>query len=87
MFVSKPDLSTLILVDDLLCYVGDARDSGILPRSLEVLFNSISGSEYSETNLKPDSFCDVVRLNVEQEQAERRVKQSVISMSFNSVSC
>ena len=70
----------------LFCIVGDARDSGILPRSLEVVFNSISGSEYTGINLKPDSFCDIVRLNVDQEQAERRIKQAVLSMSLNTVS-
>ena len=65
---------------------GDAKDAGILPRSLEVIFRSISGSEYQKCNLKPDLFCDVVSLDLNQELSENEFKQSILSMTLNSVS-
>ncbi|EDO32132.1 predicted protein, partial [Nematostella vectensis] len=32
---------------------GTAKDGGVLPRTLDVLFNSIQGREYNRMDLKP----------------------------------
>ena len=58
---------------------GTPKDGGILPRSLDVLFNSIQGKQYDRMNLKPRFCSDVARLGVEAEQKEQVLKNVLLS--------
>ncbi|XP_071828189.1 uncharacterized protein [Apostichopus japonicus] len=63
---------------------GMPQDGGILPRTLDVIFNSIDGRHYDSMKLKPRYFCDVVKLTNNQVQAEAAIKSSVLSMASSS---
>lgn len=58
---------------------------GILPRTLNVLFNSFQGRIYKRTNLKPKMFCDVVKLASAQECKEDSKKNVMLTMLDNAV--
>ncbi|WAR15212.1 KI20A-like protein [Mya arenaria] len=60
---------------------GNPKDAGILPRALDVLFNSIGGRQWEGMNLKPQMFVDVTRLSQEQEQQEIKIKESILKLS------
>ncbi|XP_050413395.1 kinesin-like protein KIF20A, partial [Patella vulgata] len=60
---------------------GKQSDAGILPRALDVLFNSINNKQLSGMNLKPKMFMDVAKLTAEQEEAERKIKDRIMQMS------
>ncbi|XP_048577376.1 kinesin-like protein KIF20B isoform X3 [Nematostella vectensis] len=57
---------------------GTAKDGGVLPRTLDVLFNSIHGREYNRMDLKPRYFCDVMRLDKKQEHMEDVLRNGLI---------
>ncbi|XP_074641317.1 uncharacterized protein LOC141899063 [Tubulanus polymorphus] len=61
--------------------LGNPHDAGILPRSLDVVFNSIEGKQWTSMTLKPKLFCDVARLNANQIEVEKLVKQKVFAMA------
>lgn len=65
---------------------GNTSDAGILPRALDVLFNSISGQQWEPMNLKPKLFVGVQKLNAEGELRERKIKEKVLRMSQEDVS-
>ncbi|XP_015764855.1 PREDICTED: kinesin-like protein KIF20B [Acropora digitifera] len=58
---------------------GTPRDGGILPRALDVVFNSIEGKHYSKLNLKPRFCTDVIRLSDEEEQRENAFRNALLS--------
>lgn len=58
---------------------GTPKDGGVLPRSLDVLFNSIEGKHYNRMNLKPRFCTDVTRLADEEEQRESNYKSALLS--------
>lgn len=60
---------------------GEPRDAGILPRALDVLFNSINNKQVSGYDLKPKMFMDVVKLNKEEADEEKRVKDKTLKLS------
>ncbi|XP_076451814.1 uncharacterized protein LOC143287590 [Babylonia areolata] len=60
---------------------GNARDAGILPRGLDVLFNSISGKQWPGMDLKPNMFCDVVKLSPDDEEKERKMKERTLKLN------
>ncbi|XP_031556529.1 kinesin-like protein KIF20B [Actinia tenebrosa] len=61
---------------------GTPKDGGILPRTLDVLFNSIQNKQYPRMNLKPRYFCDVVKINEKQEHMEGALRNGLL-MSLN----
>lgn len=63
---------------------GLPQDGGILPRTLDVIFNSIDGRHYDSMQLKPQYFCDVLKLTEKQMQAEEAVKSSVLAIANSS---
>ncbi|XP_077992075.1 uncharacterized protein LOC144446196 [Glandiceps talaboti] len=63
---------------------GVPQDEGILPRSLDVVFNSIEGKQYSEMALKPRFFSDVVKLTDKQIQKELEMKQAILKLAEES---
>lgn len=64
---------------------GEPRDAGILPRALDVLFNSINNKQVSGYDLKPKMFMDVVKLNKEEADEEKRVKDKTLKLSNDEV--
>jgi len=80
---SKKDL---ILFACFTFSVGEPKDGGLLPRSLDVVFNSVHNRLYSRMDLKPNMHSDVQRLTLEQEQAEVALKESILKMTFIDVS-
>ncbi|XP_061196904.1 kinesin-like protein KIF20B [Saccostrea echinata] len=60
---------------------GEPRDAGILPRALDVLFNSINNKHLSGYILKPKMFMDVVKLTKEEAEEERRSKEKTLKLS------
>lgn len=64
---------------------GEPRDAGILPRALDVLFNSINNKQVSGYDLKPKMFMDVVKLNKEEADEEKRVKDRTLKLSNDEV--
>ncbi|XP_071947720.1 uncharacterized protein [Antedon mediterranea] len=57
---------------------GTAQDGGILPRSLDVLFNSTEGKLFPSMRIKPKLFADVVMLNDTQIQQEELTKAALL---------
>lgn len=64
---------------------GEPRDAGILPRALDVLFNSINNKQVSGYDLKPKMFMDVVKLNKEEAEGEKRLKDNTLKLSNDEV--
>ncbi|KAK7093265.1 hypothetical protein V1264_007051 [Littorina saxatilis] len=60
---------------------GNPRNAGVLPRGLDVLFNSINGKQWPGMDLKPHMFCDVVKLSPEQEETERKLKERTLKLN------
>lgn len=58
---------------------GTLKDGGVLPRALDVLFNSIKGKHYDRMNLKPRFCTDVTRLTDEEEHRENNYKATLLS--------
>lgn len=64
-----------------LCYlyvIGPESDGGILPRSLNVIFNSIEGRIYSQNNIKPLRCVDFTRLTKEQQDEDATNKRNLL---------
>ncbi|KAK3583753.1 hypothetical protein CHS0354_022786 [Potamilus streckersoni] len=59
---------------------GNPSDAGVLPRALDVLFNSISGKQWSHMNLKPTMFTDVIRLTEDEELREKKIKEKILRL-------
>ncbi len=65
---------------------GSATDGGILPRALDVIFNSISGQQWDSMVFKPDMFCAVTKLTPSEMQVQEKVKEKVMRMATDEVS-
>ncbi|KAJ4939609.1 hypothetical protein JOQ06_029053 [Pogonophryne albipinna] len=61
-------------------FLGPEHDSGLLPRSLSVIFNSIEGRVYPRSDLKPQRCRDFTRLTSEQQAAESSSKRSLLRL-------
>ncbi|XP_018418344.1 PREDICTED: kinesin-like protein KIF20B [Nanorana parkeri] len=59
-------------------FQGTQYDAGILPRSMEMLFNTIEGKVYSKMDIKPHRCRDYIRLTKEQIKTETAFKNSVL---------
>ncbi|XP_043108946.1 kinesin-like protein KIF20B isoform X2 [Puntigrus tetrazona] len=59
-------------------FFGPDSDGGILPRSLNVIFNSIEGRHYSQNNIKPHRCVDFIRLTKEQQDEEATNKRNLL---------
>lgn len=57
---------------------GPEHDSGLLPRSLAVIFNSMEGRLYGRSDLKPQRCRDFSRLTHDQEAAEISSKRNLL---------
>ncbi|RVE59266.1 hypothetical protein OJAV_G00186890 [Oryzias javanicus] len=61
-------------------FLGPEHDSGLLPRSLAVIFNSVEDRLYSRNDLKPQRCKDFSRLTAEQQAAESSGKRSLLRL-------
>ncbi|XP_072524163.1 kinesin-like protein KIF20B [Salminus brasiliensis] len=59
-------------------FLGPETDVGILPRSLNVIFNSIEGRIYTQNNIKPHRCIDFTRLTKDQQDAEATIKKNLL---------
>ncbi|XP_075113777.1 kinesin-like protein KIF20B [Leptodactylus fuscus] len=59
-------------------FQGTKDDAGILPRSMDMLFNAIEGKVYSKMDIKPHRCRDYIRLTKEQVRAENVFKNGVL---------
>lgn len=51
------------LVKIIICFwLGTPQDGGILPRALDVLFNSVNNRQTAQHKFKPVRFCEVAEL-------------------------
>ncbi|NXR73034.1 KI20A protein, partial [Pycnonotus jocosus] len=58
---------------------GTSKDLGILPRSLDVIFNHIRGRHYLKMNFKPYLSSDVKKLEDEQVKQEEALKSAILA--------
>ncbi|NWV89781.1 KI20A protein, partial [Machaerirhynchus nigripectus] len=58
---------------------GTSKDLGILPRSLEVIFNHIRGRHYLKMNFKPYLSNDVKKLEDDQVKQEEALKSAILA--------
>ncbi|XP_034535111.1 kinesin-like protein KIF20A [Notolabrus celidotus] len=61
-------------------FLGPDHDSGLLPRSLSVIFNSIEGRLYGRMDLKPQRCRDFSRLTPDQQAAESSSKKNLLRL-------
>ncbi|XP_062375903.1 kinesin-like protein KIF20B isoform X2 [Sardina pilchardus] len=61
-------------------FLGPETNAGILPRSLNVIFNSIEGHIYTQMNLKPHRCREFIRLAADQQIEEATVKRSLFRL-------
>lgn len=86
LHVLNPSFSIIMYPFQTYTIQGTPKDGGILPRSLDVLFNSIEGKHYTKMNLKPRFCTDVIRLTEDEEQRENSYKNALISSLDKDVS-
>ncbi|XP_024152502.1 kinesin-like protein KIF20B isoform X2 [Oryzias melastigma] len=58
-------------------FLGPDADAGILPRSLDVIFNSVEGRVFSGTSIKPHRCREFTRLSEEQQAEEASFKRNL----------
>ncbi|XP_049916428.1 kinesin-like protein KIF20A isoform X1 [Epinephelus moara] len=61
-------------------FLGPDHDSGLLPRSLSVIFNSVEGHLYGRADLKPQRCRDFSRLTPDQQAAESSSKRNLLRL-------
>ncbi|XP_059180022.1 kinesin-like protein KIF20B [Centropristis striata] len=61
-------------------FLGPEHDSGLLPRSLSVIFNSVEGRLYGRADLKPQRCRDFSRLTPDQQAAEASSKRNLLRL-------
>ena len=59
--------------------LGPAKDQGMIPRSLEVIFNSVGDKQYEQADLKPQLYSEVKRLGSSDLTAAEKFKNMVIN--------
>lgn len=60
---------------------GTPTEPGILPRSLDLIFNSISPQQLSSLQLKPKNFSEVVYLTDEEMEGELARKDNILNQA------
>ncbi|CAD5113019.1 DgyrCDS2221 [Dimorphilus gyrociliatus] len=62
---------------------GDSTNPGLLPRSIDIIFNTLHDSIDKEPKIRPTMFSDVVYLSAAQLQAEIKLREDVFEMLNN----
>lgn len=60
---------------------GTEDDVGILPRTMDMLFESIQGKLYATMDFKPHRCRDYIRLTREQAREETAIKNSILRLT------
>ncbi|XP_030046009.1 kinesin-like protein KIF20A [Microcaecilia unicolor] len=58
---------------------GSSKDAGILPRSLDLIFNHINGRLYLKNDLKPHLSNDIMKMDFGQVEHEEAIKSALLS--------
>ena len=66
---------------------GSATDGGILPRALDVIFNSIGNQQWDTMIFRPEMLCSVSKLTLEEMGKEEKIKERVMKMATDEVCC
>ncbi|XP_078254544.1 kinesin-like protein KIF20A [Rhinoraja longicauda] len=66
---------------------GTGKDGGILPRSLDMLFDHIKGRQYQGMDLKPHVGDDVLKLDNNQTRQEEAIKSAIFSSQREEMEC
>uniref|UniRef100_UPI00398F382E uncharacterized protein n=1 Tax=Pristiophorus japonicus TaxID=55135 RepID=UPI00398F382E len=66
---------------------GTAKDGGILPRSLDMLFDHIKGRQYQKMDLKPHIGDEVLKLGSHQTWQEEAIKAAIFSTLSEETEC
>lgn len=61
------------------CFLGTSKDFGVLPRSLDVVFNHIRGRQYLKMNFKPHLSNEVKKLEDVQVKQEVAIKAAILA--------
>jgi hypothetical protein len=64
-------------------FVGTSQEPGIIPRAINVIFNSIRGKQSTTCRLKPETVSRVVELDDEAVHQEIAQKQQIMSWSHD----
>nr|XP_045606968.1 kinesin-like protein KIF20B isoform X3 [Procambarus clarkii] len=59
---------------------GTPTDQGILPRTLDVVFNTVGEHQYQKNDLKPQYFCSIMRLDERDIQREEERKDKIFKI-------
>ena len=59
--------------------VGTSEEPGILPRTLDVVFNTIKGKQFDGTVIKPKHYQEAVYLTEEQQEEEESTKRILVA--------
>ena len=59
---------------------GTPSDPGILPRSLDVIFNSIDQQQLSSVSVKPKHFSELVHLSKEEASEMNTHRENILNM-------
>lgn len=81
--VHKIEVSRCGSCHSLILFIGTSKDPGIVPRAVNVLFNSIRDRQSECCRLKPDMVTQVVELDDKALKQEIVHKQQIMSWSQN----
>lgn len=62
---------------------GTAGDVGLLPRTLQHIFNTVGERQYPRNDLKPKFSCNVTRLEEEEVVKEEEKRESIFRITSN----
>ncbi|XP_061088732.1 kinesin-like protein KIF20B [Conger conger] len=62
-------------------FLGSESESGVLPRSLDIIFNSIDDRIYKQMNIKPHRCREYIRLTKDQQDEEVTNKRNIMRLS------
>ena len=65
--------------------VGTETNPGIVPRSLDVIFNSVKKQLSCDASIKPRYYCDATHLSVSELIEEMKIKQAVMKAAAEEV--
>ena len=58
---------------------GTAEEPGLLPRSLDVIFNTIDEQQLSSVAIKPKNFSEVTYPSQQEQEAEQQRKEAMLA--------
>ena len=65
--------------------VGTETNPGIVPRALDVIFNSVKNQLRRDASIKPRYYCDATQLSARELIEEMKIKQAVMKAAAEEV--